>query len=241
MASRAGFRVFLMSLVSSFLFLPSPRAADPVPGKPSAAKSGPAGIKWVHSRPAGIEFTKTEVTVAQYLACVQADKCTAPLMKTEDKFCTWGHPGRDKHPVNCVDWNQATAFCEWAGGRLPTEEEWEAEASNSGKRQYPWGDKEVSCERAVMSQAGSGCGRNSSWPVCSKTRGNSVSGLCDMSGNLFEWTSSWFETEQKTRVVRGGSWVYGGSGRFRASYRYSYPPTERFYIIGFRCGRSASE
>ncbi|MBW2701239.1 MAG: SUMF1/EgtB/PvdO family nonheme iron enzyme [Deltaproteobacteria bacterium] len=70
-----------------------------------------------------------------------------------------------------------------AGGRLPTEKEWEAEASNNGSRKYPWGDEKVSCERAVMREEGvDGCGRDLTWPVCSKTLGNSVSGLCDMSG-----------------------------------------------------------
>ncbi len=69
------------------------------------ARSGPAGIVWIHSAPAGIEFTKSEITVAQYRACVEAGKCTAPKSKSDNKYCNWGYADRDNHPVNCVDWH----------------------------------------------------------------------------------------------------------------------------------------
>jgi len=111
-------------------------------------KKEKAGLEWVYSAPADIEFTRTEVTVAQYRACVEAGKCTAPKSKSYHKYCNWGYTDRDNHPVNCVDWNQATAFCEWAGGRLPTEDEWYAEASNNGTREYP---NSVFCPRAIAS------------------------------------------------------------------------------------------
>jgi len=195
--------------------------------------AGVAGLTWIMSRAAGIEFTKSEVTVAQYKACVEAGKCSAP---NTGGGCNWNQAGRGTHPVNCVDWNQATAFCAWAGGRLPTEQEWEAEASDGGKRQYPWGDEQVSCERAIWSQGGAGCGKNGTWPVCSKPAGNSVSGLCDMSGNVWEWTSS---SEGSARVVRGGSWLNGGPDFLRASYRARSDPSFRFDVYGFRCGRSS--
>jgi len=114
---------------------------------------GKAGIEWVMSKPAGIDFTRSEVTVAQYGACVKAGNCSTP---DTGGRCNWSVNGRDNHPINCVDWNQATAFCEWAGGRLPTEDEWYAEASNGGKREYTWGDKAPTCDYAVMSQGGVG-------------------------------------------------------------------------------------
>jgi len=194
---------------------------------------GGAELAWIFSRPAGIELTRSEVTVAQYRACVEAGKCSAP---NTGGTCNWNQTGREAHPVNCVDWNQATAFCAWAGGRLPTEEEWEAEASDGGKRQFPWGDEQVSCERAIWSQGGTGCGKNGTWPVCSKPAGNSVSGLCDMSGNVWEWTSS---PEGSARVVRGGSWRNGTPDYLRASFRLRYDPTPGFDSSGFRCGRSS--
>ncbi|MBW2703595.1 MAG: formylglycine-generating enzyme family protein [Deltaproteobacteria bacterium] len=232
MATRAFARVFLMGLVGSFLFLPAPRAADQVPGAPE-------GIEWVYSRPAGIEFTKSEVTVAQYRACVKAGRCTKPKTKSDVEYCNWGYGDRDKHPINGVDWNQAESFCKWAGGRLPTEKEWEAEASNKGSRKYPWGAAKPTCARVVMKEGKLGCGRDLTWPVCSKTSGNSVSGLCDMGGNVWEWTSSWYDNKKKARVVRGGSWHGVDTVDFRASSRAGSPPPVRDSVIGLRCGRSS--
>ncbi|MBT3297233.1 MAG: SUMF1/EgtB/PvdO family nonheme iron enzyme, partial [Verrucomicrobia bacterium] len=80
----------------------------------------------------------------------------------------------------------------WAGGRLPTEDEWFAEASNGGRRKYAWGDVEVTCDLAIWGggKKMDGCGADRTWPVCSKRGGYSISGLCDLTGNVREWTSS---------------------------------------------------
>ena len=97
----------------------------------------------------------------------------------------------------------------------------------------------MSCDRAIWGDGDKtdGCGRDSTWPVCSKARGNSVSGLCDMGGNLWEWTSSWYDNTQKARVVRGGSWDCVNTENFRASVRDRGNPTVRHGLIGLRCGR----
>jgi len=212
------------------------------PPAPTPRQAPPADkvvLTWIKSVPAGVEFTKSEITVSQYRACVEKDKCTTPQPKSDDKDCNWGYSDRDSHPVNCVDWNQATAYCGWAGGRLPTEDEWFAEASKGGERKYsyPWGDTEATCDYAVMAQGGQGCGRGSTWPVCSKEKGNSVSGLCDLSGNVWEWTSSWFDNTQKYRIVRGGAWDGGNPSDFRASSRDRDVPTFKCASFGFRCAR----
>ena len=201
-------------------------------------KSGKGGVTWVRSAATGLEFTKSEITVAQYRACVDWGNCTKPNDKSASEYCNWGYPDRDAHPVNCVDWNQAKSFCEWVGGRLPTEKEWEAEASNKGSREYPWGAAEVSCERAIWGDwlRTDGCGKDSTWPVCSKPRGNSVSGLCDMSGNVWEWTSS---ADYSVRVPRGGSWYDDKSTYLRASNRFRFTPTPRNSNCGLRCVRSS--
>ena len=88
---------------------------------------------------AAYELDVTETTVAQYRACVDAHGCDAEKLNAHDT-CNWGKTGKDDHPVNCVDWNQAEAFCKWAGKRLPTAEEWEAAAHGSTGYRYPWGN-----------------------------------------------------------------------------------------------------
>ncbi len=196
-----------------------------------------AGLVWVYSKPAKMEFNKTEITVKQYQECVNAGKCDKPYGKNFLKGCNWGYTDRDSHPINCVDWNQAEAFCRWVGGRLPTAQEWEAEASDGGIRKYPWGNETPSCDYAIWSQGGKGCGKDSTWPVCSKPRGNSVSGLCDIAGNVWELTSSWKGSD---RVVRGGPWSTDFTFFLAASNSGSTcVPRQRGDSIGFRCGRSS--
>ncbi|MFH1690938.1 MAG: SUMF1/EgtB/PvdO family nonheme iron enzyme, partial [Candidatus Eisenbacteria bacterium] len=205
-----------------------------------------AGLEWVYSKPAGLSFARSETTVAQYRACVEAGNCEANYhgTKSEHKYCNWGYSDRDDHPMNCVGWFGAEQFCEWVGGRLPTEQEWEAEAGAGGRREYPWGGETPSCSLCVMDDsstmgsAGSdtdGCGGDRTWPVCSKRQGDSVSGLCDMAGNIWEWTSSWYDSDGESHVVRGGSYYLDGSESFSASHRYGLNPRNRFGDAGFRC------
>jgi len=198
------------------------------------------------------EMTKTQVTVEQYKACVDAGACTAP---DTGGSCNWGQSGRGKHPINCVDWHQAQAYAKWAGGRLPTEAEWEYAARSGGRDwKYPWGNENATCDRAVMDDGGNGCGRNSTWPVCSKPRGNTTQGLCDMAGNVWEWVQDWYHDSYNgaptdgsawekptgsSRVGRGGSWDrYAVAGRVRAANRIGDLPGNRIRSVGFRLARS---
>jgi len=216
-------------------------SSPPAPAAKNALQppTNTAALEWVHSEPAGIDFTRTEVTVAQYRACMEAGLCTGPRTRTEDMYCNWGWPDRDTHPINCVDWSQATALCAWAGGRLPTEDEWYAEASNKGSRQYPWGNEAATCNTAIWGVGNNtdGCGRDSTWPVCSKPKGNSVSGLCDMAGNVWEWTSSLYSNESSARVLRGGSWARDAAEGLRASNRSRSAPSDVGAAVGLRCVR----
>ena len=195
-------------------------------------------------------MSKSEVTVGQYRACVQRGPCAAPNTGSR---CNWGRNGRDDHPINCVDWNQARSFCRWVGGRLASEAEWEYAARSGGRTwKYAWGNEDVTCSRAVIDEGGKGCGRDGTWPVCSKTAGNTSHGLCDMVGNVWEWVedcwhgsysgapddgSSWTSgCTRPPRIGRGGAWSSPLS-YLRAANRSRYTPGSRFNRLGFRCAR----
>ncbi|MCP4603549.1 MAG: formylglycine-generating enzyme family protein [Proteobacteria bacterium] len=211
---------------------------------------GQAREKPVHSVTLpSFEMTRTEVTVSQYRTCVNSSVCTSV---GDFASCNWGVTGRENHPVNCVAWQQAVDFCTWTGGRLPSEAEWEYAARSGGQDiTYPWGNLPISCEYAVMYGKKSGCGMGSTMKVCSKPRGNTYQGLCDMAGNLWEWVrdlyhndytgaptdgSAW-EDQGNRRVVRGGSWYFNDPDNLRTTSRDWNYPTFRYYYNGFRCAR----
>ena len=193
-----------------------------------------------------------EVTVGEYRKCVDAGKCASKHHRTKSagKYCNWGYSARDSHPMNCVDWYGAKAYCEYAGKRLPTEAEWEKAARGTDGRKFPWGNKAASCSVAVFDSGGNdGCGKDRTWPVCSKESGNSPYGLCDMAGNVYEWVADWYGKDYydssarrspagpssgKLRVLRGGPWNYS-AWFVRASSRFRYVPVIRHFNFGFRC------
>ena len=209
------------------------------------------------------QMARTEVTFGQYKKCVDAGACTPAHVSDGTCYIHDGSSGEQgslpasfqgaDQPVVCVDWKQAKAFSEWAGGRLPTEAEWEYAARSAGKEQrYPWGDEAATCERAVLKEGGNGCGKNSTWPGCSKPKGNTAQGLCDMAGNVWEWTqdpyhdsyngapadgSAWESPARSGRVARGGT-CYRATRNVRAAYRGGGIPDHSFSIVGLRPSRS---
>lgn len=193
---------------------------------------------------------RTEVTAGAYEDCVQGGGCTAASNRFSE--CTYGVSGKSDHPINCVDWNQALAYCEWAGKRLPSEAEWEKAARGVDGRTYPWGEDEPDCNYAVMDDGGWGCGRDETWPVGSKVAGASPYGALDMAGNVHEWVNDRYDSgyyadaplsdpmgplSGSPRVVRGGSWSDVGVS-LRAAIRGGFPPDYAFYNLGFRCART---
>lgn len=133
---------------------------------------------------------KTEVTVAQYRLCVLAGSCVIPGRK---RYCTWTM--NNKHlALNCISWSQAVQYAKWAKGRLLSESEWEYIASNGGKnRPFPWGRGYVGCHRSVVNlRLGAGCGKRRPWIPCSKKSDITAAGVCDMAGNVIEWTKDYY-------------------------------------------------
>ena len=198
------------------------------------------------------EMTMTEVTVAQYPVCVTANECTAPNQC--DSFSNWEVDEREGHPVNCVTWQQAVSFCEFIGGRLPSEAEWEYAARDDGKDiTYPWGNETATCDYAIMNQLGFGCGKFRTWAVCSKMAGNTTTHeLCDMAGNVWEWTQDWHHTTYdgaptngsawesppgSRRILRGGGFGNDSSDDLRSSNRNHDSPSSTDGDLGFRCAK----
>jgi len=196
------------------------------------------------------QLAKTEVTVAEYLSCVADGACEEPGSWSGE--CYWNSAEHDEYPVNCVSWDSATKYCQWAGGRLPSESEWEYAARSEGQETtYPWGNEAASCTQAVIKDGGDGCGTALPMPVCSKKAGLSAQGVCDMSGNVFEWVqdtwhanydgaptdgSAWLGSSH--RFVRGGSFL-NDANEVRSAFRsYYFGADYENTFIGFRCARS---
>jgi formylglycine-generating enzyme required for sulfatase activity len=193
---------------------------------------------------------RTEVTNAQYRKCVEAGKCRASEYTDDADF------NGDEQPVVGVDWNDAKAYCEWAGARLPTEAEWEKAARGSDGRTYPWGDEwdgsklnfcDKNCEYDWKDDKAND-GYQYTAPVGNYSEGASPDGALDMAGNVWEWTDSWYQAYpgssyqdedfgETHRVLRGGSWV-GYQGLVCCAFRDMLEPGLWYNDLGFRCARS---
>jgi formylglycine-generating enzyme required for sulfatase activity len=191
------------------------------------------------------QIGKYDITNNQYNQCVRAGMCTGVLLTN-----------KLDHPVINVNWYQAKAYCEWVGGRLPTEAEWE-KAARGGLQDkiYPWGDELPTCQKGAANGANFmdvGC-LSDTMPVGSFAPNGF--GLYDMSGNAYQWISDWYSDYQispsrnplgpdsgETKVLRGGSW-FSQNYLLRTASRFWDAPTstsaDNFMMLyGFRCARN---
>ena len=191
---------------------------------------------------------QTEVTNGQYSLCVEAGVC-------EETRCQEERETGDDHPVVCVTGDQAAAYCEWAGGRLPTEAEWEYAARGVDRPRYPWGDEfdgnllnycDVNCSLPKRDESIDD-GFATTAPVGSYPGGASWVGALDMAGNVWERVGDWFGEypsdpqvnplgpDSGARVVlRGGSWHTSPDHARSALRTHSQPQTTSDHG-GFRC------
>lgn len=184
---------------------------------------------------AGFWLQQTETTNAQYGRCVAEGACTAP---TSDR---WADPQYADHPVTHIDWQQATAYAAWVGGRLPTEAEWERACRGDDERPFPWGEETPG---ATLSNFNNDVGDTT--PVGSYPDGAGPFGTLDQSGNVWEWVSTHdaaypynasdgrekADTAGK-RIVRSGSFYYT-QYQIRCMARTGFPPDTASEHIGFR-------
>jgi formylglycine-generating enzyme required for sulfatase activity/nucleoside phosphorylase len=197
----------------------------------------------------GYFISRYPVTNAEYKAFVQATRHAVPFR--DDIFskpynwdantCTFPE-GRENHPVVLVSWFDAQAYCAWIGGRLPSEAEWEKAARGNDGYEWPWGNtwQEDRCNAMEL-------GLGETTPVDSfSPRGDSLYGVGDMAGNVWEWCSSLCDPYPYRaddgreslkllgrRVIRGGSWDLG-RWITRCASRGSEKPDEYGFSIGFR-------
>jgi len=174
------------------------------------------------------------VTNAQYARFLQANpQYPVPYMDEE-----WARPynwdpvtrtypeGKANHPVVLVSWEDATAYCAWAGVRLPTEEEWERAARGEDGRVYPWGPS-FDPARANVRESGIG----GTTPVGIYPEGASPYGLLDCAGNVWEWTSTPYDEDEM--VIRGGAWNFFAEDA-RTFVRERARRDHRSHCVGFR-------
>jgi formylglycine-generating enzyme required for sulfatase activity len=172
---------------------------------------------------------KTEVTWGQYRKFSRATGTPLPPAPL------WGTP--DDYAVTSVTWSESNRFCEWIGGRLPSEAEWESAARGTDGRQYVWGN-EWDAERCNSLDGGPHRLRGvGTFPGCV-----SPYGALDMAGGVWEFVQDSYDERpdaRQLRVIRGGSWL-NSSSWLRTTFRQGTDPSWRNVLHGFRCVQNAS-
>jgi hypothetical protein len=211
-------------------------ALQGVTGKSGGMVRIPAGRMRRHARHVDVgafELDVTEVTADAYAQCIRLGRCDGRDVRS-CPHATLGAPGLGDHPVNCVDFQQAEAYCASVGKRLPTTGEWEWAARGGPQaRRYPWGDREPSdevCWSGVTARSGT-C-RAGSFPA-----GASAHGVLDLAGGVAEWVTG---DRLGAHVTRGQGFAEYRGKQLRAEEDEHHRATRRQDDLGFRCARSRS-
>jgi len=197
---------------------------------------------------------RTEVTVGEYGRCAATGRCRPlPYGQGATRF------DHDDYPASLVTWDEAKAFCEYRGARLPTEAEFERAARGVNGRRYPWGDlwnrHAANHGRLAWQTTDASDGFAELAPVGSFPAGRTPEGFLDLAGNVSEWIADRFAPEYEdadvtdpqgpgiasstpARVVRGGDYQ-SAAPWLRGAARGAEEPGTRRPWIGFRCARSA--
>lgn len=206
-------------------------ADNTAPAALAPAPAGQAGLDWFFSVQSGVYMSRSEITVGQYGRCVEGGVCA----DGESGGGACARSTLDDHPVTCVNLEQAAAFCLWAGGKLPTFDEWYAEASRGGSRKFPWGDDDPSCATVAMNGGATGCGPRGTRPVCSAGGDLTPAGACDMAGNVREWTTTPHSHLHTAYLVVGGSVESEKGVSLMVINKGKESPAATLADLGFRC------
>lgn len=206
--------------------------------------------RWIEA--GGFWMDQVEVTQARYKRCVAAGACSEPRYLRE----------ASNLPVLGVSWSQSVAYCRWAGGRLPSEAEWEMAARGADGRLFVWGEewKQGAANHGVFlperqtSGPFSGDGAHFEAVVGRYPQDRSIYGIFDLAGNLREWVAdcyhaSYFRVAPEKnpfhqaeaclmRVIRGGAWS-SPPWDLRVTARQPAPPNTQSLAVGFRCAEDA--
>jgi iron(II)-dependent oxidoreductase len=210
----------------------------------SKPKNGPAHQVDVPA----FEIDRFEVTNDDFAKFIAAANYKTYAEENSSKNWQDAAEGKGNHPVVYVTWNDAKAFCEWAGKRLPTEAEWEKAARGDDSRVYPWGN-DFKAENGNFYEGGI----RGTTAVGSFAAGASPYGIEDMSGNVREWVEDDFTAypgaaanadpffDKGNKVNRGGGWFDGEDGELVTTYNRNAGPPDKSANddIGFRCARDA--
>ncbi len=194
---------------------------------------------------------RAETSNAAYSDCVAAGACTPPTSSASaTRSSYYGNPDFADYPVIFVTQPQAQDYCAWAGGRLPTEAEWEYAARYGSSSYYVWGDNAATgVENPNLANFDDVVGDTTA--VTAYFDGATDAGLVNLHGNVWEWTADWYDPGYYTispeenptgpangseKVARGGSWSTGIE-YISLTNRYNRNPNQGYDNVGFRCAR----